>query len=66
LSKDEFAGHRVQALADRLYDGSICPMLTSLVQSKGITTRELAELRETIDEMLPASPAKRKVRKRKT
>ena len=65
LSKDEFAGHRVQALADRLYNGSMCPMLTSLVQSKGITKKELAELRRIIDGMSPTDTSKQKSNKRK-
>jgi predicted transcriptional regulator len=65
LSRDEFAGHRVQALADRLYGGSMCPMLTSLVQSKGITRKDLAELRNIIDQITPTASAKRKVAKRK-
>lgn len=63
LSKDEFAGHRVQALADRLYDGSICPMLTSLVQSKGVTKKDLAELRRIIDQVSAPRSAKRKAGK---
>jgi predicted transcriptional regulator len=65
LSKDEFAGYRVQALADKLYGGSMCPMLTSLVQSKGVTKKDLAELRKIIDEVSPSSAAKRKAGKRK-
>jgi predicted transcriptional regulator len=65
LSRDEFAGHRVQALADRLYDGSICPMLTSLVQSKGVTRKDLAKLRRIIDEMSSTDSTKRTGGKRK-
>jgi len=65
LSKDEFAGYRVQALADKLYGGSMCPMLTSLVQSKGVTKKDLAELRKIIDEVSPSGSAKRKAGKRK-
>ncbi len=63
LSREEFASQHVQALADKLYGGSMCPVLTSLVQSKGISKKELVELRELIDQM--AKPAQRRVSKRK-
>ena len=64
LSRDEFAGHHVQALADKLYGGSMCPVLTSLVQSNAISKKDLAEIRELIDQM--SKPVQRKVSKRKT
>ena len=63
VSRDEFAGYRIQALANKLYEGSISPVLTSLVQSKQVSKKELAEIRQLIDE-LSARP-KRKSTKRK-
>lgn len=53
VSRDEFAGRRVQALADKLYDGSISPVLTSLVQSKQVSRKQLAEIRALIDRLAP-------------
>ncbi len=63
LSRDEFAGHHVQALADKLYGGSISPVLTSLVQSKGIKMKDLAEIRKLIDQMSQRSQRKGSKRK---
>lgn len=63
VSREEFTGHRVQALADKLYDGSISPVLTSLVQSQQLSKQEISELRQLIDDLSP--PAKRATRSRK-
>lgn len=60
ISRDEFAGRRVQALADRLYEGSLTPVLTSLVQSSHVSKNELAKLRQLIDDLSPPARRKRK------
>jgi len=53
VSREEFAGRRVQVLADKLYGGSLSPVLTSLVQSRRLSKKELAEIRELIDDLSP-------------
>jgi BlaI family transcriptional regulator, penicillinase repressor len=54
VSREKFLRSRLQALADRLCGGAIAPLMTTLVQSKGLSRREYAELRELIDEEWPS------------
>ena len=53
VSREEFLGDRLQALADKLCDGSLVPLLTSLVRAKGISGEERDSLRRLIDELSP-------------
>jgi predicted transcriptional regulator len=54
VSHEEFLKHRLQSLADRLCGGSVAPLLSSLLSSKGISKREQKELRELIEQLWPA------------
>jgi predicted transcriptional regulator len=38
-------------VADKLCGGSMTPLITSLVESRALTRRELGELRELIDRL---------------
>jgi predicted transcriptional regulator len=51
VSRDEFLGHRLQALADKLCDGSLVPLLTTLVRAKGISGEDRESMRRLIDEL---------------
>ena len=53
VSKDEFVEYRLQALADRLCEGSMAPLMSTLLNSKGISKREQTELRKLIDQLWP-------------
>ena len=49
LSRDEFVGQQIDALADRLTDGSFVPLITNLVGKARLTAEELAELRKILN-----------------
>ncbi len=64
VSHDEFLAYRLKALADRLCDGSMAPLMSTLLQSQKISKREQKELRELVDKLWPTvqSPQKKKKR----
>jgi len=51
IDRDEFIGRRLEAVAERLCGGSITPLLTNLVRSKKLTTKERREIRKLMEEM---------------
>lgn len=53
VSHEEFLQYRLQSLADRLCGGAIAPLMSSLLQSKGISRKEQKELRELIEQLWP-------------
>lgn len=59
VSRDEFIGSRLQTLADKLCGGSLTPLLTNLVQSKGISKRDRDSLRELIEQLAGQQTVKR-------
>ncbi len=55
VSRDDFLRHRLQGLADRLCDGAIVPLVTTLLRSKkGLSRKNGEELRRLIDELWPS------------
>jgi len=50
-NQDEFLRSRLQALADRVCDGTLVPLATSLVRTKGLSRKEREELRKLINEL---------------
>jgi BlaI family transcriptional regulator, penicillinase repressor len=48
---DELIGRRLRAVADSLCGGSLSPLLTHLVQGKGLSEEERRELRTLIDQL---------------
>jgi predicted transcriptional regulator len=57
MSQADFAGRELEAMVDKLTDGSMVPLLAHLVQSGGLSEQERAELRRLLDE---TSPPKRR------
>ena len=57
LSHEEFLRSRLQALADRLCDGGLVPLVTTLLRSKGITRREREQLRRLVEDLWPSQGA---------
>jgi BlaI family transcriptional regulator, penicillinase repressor len=49
VSQADVAGSELTALADRLGDGSIAPVIMHLVAQKRLTKKEAAEIREILD-----------------
>jgi predicted transcriptional regulator len=55
LSREDYLRHRLQGLADRLCDGAIVPLVTTLLRSKkGLSKRNGEQLRQLIDELWPS------------
>ena len=53
VSHEHFLGSRLQALADRLCDGALAPLVTTLLRSKGISRNEREQLRKLIGNLWP-------------
>jgi BlaI family transcriptional regulator, penicillinase repressor len=55
VSREDFLRHRLKGLADRLCDGAIVPLVTTLLRSKkGLTKKNGEQLRQLIDELWPS------------
>jgi predicted transcriptional regulator len=55
VSREDFLRHRLQGLADRLCDGAIVPLVTTLLRSKeGLSRKNGEQLRQLIDELWPS------------
>ena len=63
ISRDEFIGGQLKALADRLCDGSVTPLMTNLIGIKRVTPEDLDALRAWVKE-LAKDQRKGKSRKR--
>jgi predicted transcriptional regulator len=51
VDRDELIGRRLRAVADSLCGGSLTPLLTHLVEGKGLSPKEHRELRAMIDRL---------------
>ena len=51
IDREELIGRRLRAVADSLCGGSLSPILTHLVEGKGISDKERRELRALIDQL---------------
>jgi BlaI family penicillinase repressor len=51
IDRDELIGRRLRAVADSLCGGSLSPLLTHLVEGKGLSETERRELRGLIDQL---------------
>lgn len=51
LDREALIGRRLRAVADQLCGGSLTPLLTHLVQSTRLTSRQRQELRSLIEEL---------------
>jgi BlaI family transcriptional regulator, penicillinase repressor len=55
VSREDHLRQRLQGLADRLCDGAIVPLVTTLLRSKdGFSRKNGEQLRQLIDELWPA------------
>ena len=50
VSQADVVGSELTALADRLGDGSIAPLIMHLVAQKRLTKKEAAEIRRILDQ----------------
>ena len=51
VSRSELAGRRLRATADALFDGSMAPLLTHLVDNVDLGPEEITALRELVDQL---------------
>lgn len=51
VSRSELAGRRLRATADALFDGSMAPLLTHLVDNAKLRPDEITALRELVDQL---------------
>jgi BlaI family transcriptional regulator, penicillinase repressor len=49
VSREQFLGSRLQSLADRVCDGAIVPLVTTLLRSERLPKKEREQLRKLID-----------------
>ncbi len=62
IDRDELISRRLQAMADKLCDGSLTPLLTNLIRAKQLSAQELQELRDLIDTLKDQTKTKGKRR----
>jgi predicted transcriptional regulator len=48
ISHEQFAGEQLEAMAEKLSDGSLAPFVMHLVNSRGLTKREREEIRKLL------------------
>ena len=51
IAREDLIGRRLRDMAEKLCGGSLTPLLTHLVRTKGLSSRERQELRDLIDEL---------------
>ncbi len=51
IEREDLIGQRLRDMAEKLCGGSLTPLLTHLVRTRGLTTRERQELRDLIDQL---------------
>ena len=57
VSHEQFLQSRLQALADRLCEGALAPLVTTLLRSGQLPKKEREQLRELIDDLWPSKPS---------
>jgi len=62
IDRDELIDRRLRATAEQLCGGSLTPLLTHLVRTTPLTTRQRQELRQLIDQLDTKNPARRERR----
>jgi predicted transcriptional regulator len=51
IGRDELIGRKLEDVAEKLCGGSLTPLLTHLVRTRRLTSRERRELRDLIDQL---------------
>jgi BlaI family transcriptional regulator, penicillinase repressor len=51
VSHEQFLRSRLQALADRLCEGAMVPLMTTLLRSEKLPKKEREQLRELVDDL---------------
>jgi predicted transcriptional regulator len=56
VDREALIGRRLRDVADKLCDGSVTPLLTHLVRSRGLKPHEVEELQALLDELRRQQP----------
>jgi BlaI family transcriptional regulator, penicillinase repressor len=56
VSRTDFAGHQLQAMAERLSGGSLTPLLMHLVERQSLSAAEREKIRRLLEELAPEQP----------
>ncbi len=54
VSHEQFLRSRLQALADRLCEGALVPLVTTLLRSERLPKKEREQLRKLVDDLWPS------------
>jgi BlaI family transcriptional regulator, penicillinase repressor len=54
VSHERFLRSRLQSLANRLCDGAVVPLVTTLLRSERLPKRQREELRKLVDDLWPS------------
>lgn len=55
MSREDFLRDRLEGLADRLCDGAVAPLVTTLLRAKkGFSRKNVRQLRQLLDELWPS------------
>ncbi len=60
VSREDLISRRLRAVADKLCEGSLTPLLTNLIQNQQLSARELQDLRDWIDQLKQSTKSKGK------
>jgi predicted transcriptional regulator len=63
VTREQFAGERVQEVADALLDGALAPLLLRLLPRGTFTAAELERFRALLDEVEARPPQRRRPRR---
>jgi BlaI family transcriptional regulator, penicillinase repressor len=63
VQRDELIGRELEALVDKMCGGSLQPLVTHLIRAKGLTSQELQELQDLIEELSRVAEPRRRRRK---
>lgn len=59
IAREDLIGRRLRDMAEKLCGGSLTPLLTHLVRTRGLSPRERQELRDLIDHLDSKSKGKK-------
>ena len=62
IAREDLIGRRLRDMAEKLCGGSLTPLLTHLVRTRALTSRERQELRDLIDQPDPKDKGKKRPR----
>ncbi|NOX50557.1 MAG: CopY family transcriptional repressor [Gammaproteobacteria bacterium] len=51
MSRDEYVGAQSERLVDKLFGGRIAPLVSHFAETKGLTAKDVEELRQLLDRL---------------